>query len=62
VGSGVHYIPSHLFSFYRDKGLVLPVTEQVYGEIISLPLFPDITDEQVEHVISQVSSGLRELA
>jgi perosamine synthetase len=46
VGSGVHYIPSHLF----------------YRELISLPLFPDITDEEVERVILQVSSGLRELA
>jgi perosamine synthetase len=62
VGSGVHYIPSHLFSYYRREGLVLPVTEQIYREIISLPLFPDITDEEVERVILQVSSGLRDLA
>jgi perosamine synthetase len=62
VGSGVHYIPSHLFSFYHREGLVLPVTEQVYREIISLPLFPDITDEEVERVILYVSSGLKELA
>jgi dTDP-4-amino-4,6-dideoxygalactose transaminase len=62
VGSGVHYIPSHLFSFYREEGLVLPVTEQVYREILSLPLFPDITDGQVEQVIRVVTSGVRELA
>ena len=62
VGSGVHYIPSHLFSFYREEGLVLPVTEQVYREILSLPLFPDITDGQVEEVIRVVTSGIRELA
>jgi perosamine synthetase len=62
VASGVHYIPSHLFSFYRQEGLVLPVTEQVYREIISLPLFPDITDDEVERVIQAVSSGIRTLA
>jgi perosamine synthetase len=62
IGSGVHYIPSHLFSFYRREGLVLPVTEKMYREIISLPLFPDITDEEVERVILHLSSGLRELA
>ncbi|MDD1666442.1 MAG: DegT/DnrJ/EryC1/StrS family aminotransferase [Methanomicrobiales archaeon] len=62
VGSGIHYIPSHLFTFYREEGLRLPVTEQVYREILSLPLFPDITDEEVEQVIREVSSGLRELA
>ncbi len=62
VGSGVHYIPSHLFSFYREEGLTLPVTEQVYREILSLPLFPDISDGQVEQVIGAVTAGIRNLA
>jgi perosamine synthetase len=62
VGSGVHYIPSHLFSFYRRDGFTLPVTEQIYQEIISLPLFPDITNEEVERVVLHVTSGLKELA
>jgi perosamine synthetase len=62
VGTGVHYIPSHLFSFYHEEGLALPVTEQVYREILSLPLFPDITDEQVERVIRGFTSCIRELA
>ena len=62
VGTGVHYIPSHLFSFYHEEGLVLPVTERMYREILSLPLFADITDGQVERVIQGVTSGIRELA
>ena len=60
VGSGVHYIPSHLFSYFHEEGLVLPATEQVYKEILSLPLFPDITDEQVDRVIREVGQGLKE--
>ena len=58
VGSGIHYIPSHIFSFYKKEGFHLPVTEKIYDEIISLPLFPDITDVQVEHVIESVKSGI----
>ena len=61
VGSGVHYIPSHLFSYFRQEGLVLPETERVYQEILSLPLFPDITDEQVDRVINEVQRGLKEV-
>lgn len=58
VGSGIHYIPCHEFSFYKQEGVYLPVTEQIYNEIITLPLFPDITDAQVETVIDAVTSGM----
>lgn len=54
VGSGIHYIPSHVFTYHRQKGLHLPVTERVYAEILSLPLFPDITDAEVATVIDAV--------
>ena len=58
VGSGIHYIPSHLFTFYKNARCHLPVTEQIYDEILTLPLFPDITDAQVGQVIAAVKSGL----
>ncbi|HXW98293.1 MAG TPA: DegT/DnrJ/EryC1/StrS family aminotransferase, partial [Methanomicrobiales archaeon] len=61
VGSGVHYIPSHLFSYFRQEGLMLPETERVYQEILSLPLFPDIADKQVDRVIDEVKRGLKEV-
>jgi perosamine synthetase len=54
VASGIHYIPSHIFSYYRQEGIHLPVTEQIYGEILTLPLFADITDRQVNQVIDTV--------
>ncbi len=58
VGSGIHYIPSHIFSFYKNEEVHLPITEQIYGEILTLPLYPDITDAQVEHVIEAVRTGM----
>ena len=54
IGTGIHYIPCHLFSFYRRKGVKLPVTEKVYKQILTLPLFPDMTDKQVGRVISAI--------
>jgi perosamine synthetase len=54
VASGIHYIPSHVFSFYKKEGIDLPVTEKIYSEILTLPLFPDITDRQVDQVIDAV--------
>jgi len=58
VGSGIHYIPSHIFTFYKKEGVHLPITEKIYDEILTLPLFPDITDAQIERVIDAVISGM----
>lgn len=54
ISTGIHYIPSHLFSFYKRRGVKLPVTERAYKQILTLPLFPDMTDDQVERVISAI--------
>lgn len=59
VASGIHYIPSHQFTIYENNKHHLPVTDQIYGEILTLPLFPDITDAQVEQVIAAVKSGIQ---
>jgi perosamine synthetase len=58
IGANVHYIPVHLHSFYRKRfgtepGLC-PVAEAAYERIISLPLFPHMTDGAVEKVVIAV--------
>ena len=55
IGVNVHYIPVHLHPFYREKfhtgpGLCL-VAEAAYEQIISLPMFPGMTNEDVESVV-----------
>jgi perosamine synthetase len=58
----VHYIPVHLHPFYREKfdtGLGLcPVAEAAYEQIISLPMFPGMTDKDVEKVIAEVKNSV----
>lgn len=54
VASGVHYIPNHLQPFFSKYATELPATEKVWKEIITLPLFYDMTDDDVELVIRAV--------
>ena len=56
VGSAIEYIPNHLQPAFRDYRTSLPVTEQLYGEILSLPLFAELTDEEVERAIEGVTT------
>ena len=53
----IHYVPVYWFPFYRrmgyEKGLC-PVAEQVYKGILSIPLYPMMTDEDVADVIHAV--------
>jgi perosamine synthetase len=55
IGVNVHYLPVYLHSFYRDRfgarpGLC-PRAEAAYEEILSLPIFPGMSNEDVNDVI-----------
>jgi dTDP-4-amino-4,6-dideoxygalactose transaminase len=54
IGTGIHYpLPIHLQEAYRSLGLgpgSMPVTEAAARRILSLPMFPEITREQVDYV------------
>ncbi len=58
IGSGIHYpIPLHLQKAYQHlnyKKGDYPVTERVTGEIVSLPMYPQMTREQAEEVAKRV--------
>jgi len=55
----VHYPPVHLHPFYREQYLTqpgqCPVAEAAYEQIVSLPIFPTMTDTDVERVITTVT-------
>ena len=55
VGSGVHYIPNHLQPFFKKYASgSLPVTERLGEEILTLPLYYDMKDDEVELVVKSV--------
>jgi dTDP-4-amino-4,6-dideoxygalactose transaminase len=62
IGTGIHYpVPLHLQKAYESLGYKpgdFPVTERIAGEIVSLPMFPNITGEQQRRVVDQISSFL----
>ena len=61
IGVNLHYIPVHLQPYYRESGFAdgdYPEAERYFGEAITLPLFPDLTDEQQDYVIEQLHSLL----
>lgn len=58
IGVNVHYLPVHLFSFYRErfgyrKG-DYPLAEKYYEQTMTLPIFPKMTKEDIEDVIKAV--------
>ncbi|MCX6343485.1 MAG: DegT/DnrJ/EryC1/StrS family aminotransferase [Armatimonadetes bacterium] len=58
VGTMIHYpVPIHRQQSYSEcanQAVYLPVTDELSGQIVSLPVFPEMTDDQVEHVIESV--------
>lgn len=58
IGTGIHYpVPLHMQKAYEHLGYKVgefPVTEQVAPQIVSLPMFPQMTAEQIERVVSAV--------
>lgn len=53
IGTGIHYIPNHIQPFFKKFSTALPVTEKVSEEILTLPLYYDMSDEQVSLVVEK---------
>jgi perosamine synthetase len=56
VAPGVHYFPCHLHSCYKNMKADLPVTERIWKKLISLPMYPDLKEDEIERVIQGVWS------
>ena len=58
VGCGIHYpVPIHLQEAYADMGLgegSFPTAERSASECVSLPMFPELTQEQIKEVVNQI--------
>jgi dTDP-4-amino-4,6-dideoxygalactose transaminase len=60
IATGIHYpVPLHLQPAYEHAGILrgtLPVTEEVSAEVVSLPMYPELTSEQLEAIANAVMS------
>lgn len=59
VPTGVHYKPNHLLTFYGGGRVSLPVTERLYGELVTLPLHPGISPDDVRRICATLRETLR---
>jgi perosamine synthetase len=58
IGVNVHYIPVHWHPYYAQRGYqrrLCAVAEDAYERLITLPIFPAMTDQDVQDVIQAVS-------
>ncbi|MEE9197947.1 MAG: UDP-4-amino-4,6-dideoxy-N-acetyl-beta-L-altrosamine transaminase [bacterium] len=65
IGVNVHYIPVHLHPFYREQFGTrpgqLPVAEEAYNKILTLPLFPQMSEADVDAVATSLREALTDL-
>ncbi len=55
IGTAIYYpVPMHRQRLYVQDAPELPVCEQVAAECLSLPMFPELTDEQIESVVDEI--------
>jgi dTDP-4-amino-4,6-dideoxygalactose transaminase len=57
IGTSVHFIPVHQLSAYRrvlgpEECRSVPVTDQIANEVLSLPMYPALTDADVIRVVA----------
>lgn len=66
IACGIHYpVPVHLQEAYRGLGLArgsYPVSEQCADEFLSLPMFPELTNDQIEYVAANLRNVLAGIA
>ena len=66
IGASIHFFPPvHHMAPYRDGKFrqdALPVTEKVIQEIVTLPMYPQMTEEELAFMIESIKSSLSELA
>lgn len=62
IGCAIHYKPVHLMTWYKEKfghkEGDFPVAEDIAKHTLSLPIYPDMTDEQVDYVIQTIKEGI----
>lgn len=64
IGVGLHYVPLHLLSYYRKKYNYritdFPAALWAYSQVLSLPIYPALSEAEIEHickVITRIASA-----
>jgi len=60
ISTGVHYYPNHLYDMYEEYYRELPVTESIWKRLMTLPLYPGMTQDEANQVISSIKEFFAE--
>ena len=56
VSASVHYVPNHHYAIFEDFSKDVPTTEKVWKKLVTLPLYPGLSDSDISLVIDAVRS------
>jgi len=55
IATGVHYTPLCNHPYWRAYASLIPHADKAYHEIVTLPLFPDISDVEIDEVVAALN-------
>lgn len=55
IETGIHYYPNHKLSFYKlKKKEILPLTDKIFNQLLTLPLHPDLRKKDIRYIVSEI--------
>jgi dTDP-4-amino-4,6-dideoxygalactose transaminase len=66
IGVNLHYIPTYHLSYYRkfhpEKFSLYPVTEDVFNNILTLPLYPELREEDIQFIVETLKNAIQQFS
>ena len=59
IATGVHFLPLPLHPLFKSYDKDVPIANKVWKEFVTLPLFPDLTEEEIDYVIDALNTFTR---
>lgn len=61
VQTSIHYPPAHKFTYYQKRypDVTLPITEAIAAREVTLPLYPGMSDADVDYVLAAVQKNIK---
>jgi len=66
IGVNLHYIPTYHFSYYQknhpQNPTQFPVTEDVFNHILTLPLYPELREEDIQFIVETLKKAIQQIS
>ena len=59
IETGIHYYPNHKLSIYHDSNINLINTENIYSQLLTLPLHTDLNVEDIKYICNNLLDNVR---